>query len=276
MGESDLEVEEELDENGGMSEEEDPELVPNKDGTMSIKLPEPKPKTIVEHVCGRCSRTYSTYSGLKRHLTLCRHLPMDEMDSDVTDFTHIDVHDPDYEVYCFCCNEDKSTAHVSMKTWCENTTFNFILRTSFSFQYGHIKCDFCPKSFKSHISLARHLFTLHSANKNFPCGMCNATCPNQNILDVHVESHDTGKPFACQNCGKDFTRKYHLDRHLKYTDCDKSTRKTEIPCHVCGKVFTRTDNLREHLRAHIGQSTRKKDYQCPHCEKSFYGSSLLK
>lgn len=145
-----------------------------------------------------------------------------------------------------------------------------------TFQYGHIKCDFCPKSFKSHVSLARHLFTLHSASKKYACSMCNAVCVNGAILEAHIESHDTGKPFACQNCGKDFTRKYHLDRHLKYTDCDKSLRKTEIPCHVCGKVFTRTDNLREHLRAHIGQSTRKKDYQCPHCEKSFYGSSLLK
>lgn len=144
------------------------------------------------------------------------------------------------------------------------------------FQYGHVSCNFCPKSFKSHFSLERHLFLLHSPKKSFACIHCNATCPTKEILDAHLLSHGSGKPFSCSFCGKDFTRKYHLDRHLLYTSCDKSRRKHETACHVCGKLFSRTDNLREHLRAHIGQSTRKRDYQCPHCPKSFYGSSLLK
>lgn len=139
-----------------------------------------------------------------------------------------------------------------------------------------MSCNFCPKSFKSHLALERHLYLLHSPSKQFACTHCNATCPTNEILDAHLESHGSGKPFSCNFCGKDFTRKYHLDRHLLYTSCDKTRKKTEMACHVCRKLFSRTDNLREHLRAHIGQSTRKRDYQCPHCEKSFYGSSLLK
>lgn len=139
-----------------------------------------------------------------------------------------------------------------------------------------MSCNFCPKSFKSHISLERHLYLLHSPDKQYACMHCNATCPTDDILNAHLESHGTGKPFSCNFCGKDFTRKYHLDRHLLYTSCDKSRKRAEMSCHVCHKLFSRTDNLREHLRAHIGQSTRKRDYQCPHCDKSFYGSSLLK
>lgn len=106
-GEEDI-FEDDLDDN-------DPELVKNTDGTMSIKLAKKKSKssTIVEHVCGKCSKTYSTFAALKRHLNLCRNLPKNEIVSDANDFSHIDVTDPEYETFCFCCNEDKTTAHVS-------------------------------------------------------------------------------------------------------------------------------------------------------------------
>ncbi|XP_031633060.1 protein suppressor of hairy wing [Contarinia nasturtii] len=236
-------------------EEEEEEVIVNADGTMSIKIPEKKKKVPLHHICAKCSKVLSSSAALKRHLNLCKNLPKNAVNNtcDVEfDFSTIDVNDPMYESICICCNEEKETAH-----------------------YGHVSCNFCPKSFKSHHSLERHLYLLHSPLKEYACIHCNATCPNSEILDAHLLSHDTGKPFSCNFCGKDFTRKYHLDRHLLYTSCDKSRKKQETACHVCGKLFSRTDNLREHLRAHIGQSTRKRDYQCPHCEKSFYGSSLL-
>lgn len=78
-----------------------------------------------------------------------------------------------------------------------------------------------------------------------------------------------------QVCGRDFTRKYHLDRHKMFSKCGSEKNKSALTCQVCSRVFTRIDNLREHLRGHMGQPTRRKDYQCPYCDKSFYGSSLL-
>jgi uncharacterized C2H2 Zn-finger protein len=83
-------------------------------------------------------------------------------------------------------------------------------------------------------------------------------------------------PAKCPTCGKTFTRKYHLERHLVHTSCNPGTiEKQEFACEVCNKVFSRIDNLRMHLRAHLGQKSRSRDFQCPYCEKSFYGSSLL-
>lgn len=81
---------------------------------------------------------------------------------------------------------------------------------------------------------------------------------------------------ACEKCGKSFTRKYHLERHLIHTQCNPGNiQREEFHCEVCNKPFSRIDNLRMHLRAHLGVKSKSRDFQCPYCEKAFYGSSLL-
>nr|XP_054926046.1 zinc finger protein 678-like [Dermacentor andersoni] len=83
------------------------------------------------------------------------------------------------------------------------------------------------------------------------------------------------KDLDCPVCGKQFTKKYYLQRHLQMTVCSGKPPPSH-PCEVCGKVYSRKDNLREHLRAHAGEVTRRKKYMCDHCGKTFHGMSLLK
>lgn len=100
--------------------------------------------------------------------------------------------------------------------------------------------------------------------------------PYKKRMKKEDESKPAKEPVQCLTCGKQFTRKYHLERHLVHTSCNPGNiQKEEFGCEVCGKVFSRVDNLRMHLRAHLGQKSRSRDFQCPYCEKSFYGSSLL-
>lgn len=40
-------------------------------------------------------------------------------------------------------------------------------------------------------------------------------------------------------------------------------------------MFNRKDNLREHLRAHAGQTKRKKRYKCEECNQEFLGLAVL-
>lgn len=55
------------------------------------------------------------------------------------------------------------------------------------------------------------------------------------------------KPFACHMCEKAFTRKQHLDRHIKmHTGELERTYK----CHVCEKMFFRSHHRDKHLKSH--------------------------
>lgn len=58
----DIEADEVNDEEDDDDFEDEEELIPNEDGTMSIKMSpgNRKKKQVVEHVCAKCSKTYAT------------------------------------------------------------------------------------------------------------------------------------------------------------------------------------------------------------------------
>ncbi|GIY67016.1 zinc finger protein 649 [Caerostris darwini] len=80
--------------------------------------------------------------------------------------------------------------------------------------------------------------------------------------------------FTCAECHRSFTRKYHLDRHLKISKCS-GLPMPSFPCELCNRNYTRKDNLREHLRSHTGEVHRRKNHKCQYCDKAFHGQSLL-
>lgn len=237
-----------------LAEHSEPNLVTTKDGRMIIEM---KPG----RTCEICSIVFTSPEIYKKHTQTCCEKIIEFNDVLLKEKNAAMIAQPGEEFFkycnpnpehpCYCCGEDISTAHV-----------------------GHIKCKLCPKSFKAYEYLENHLQSIHSSTNDFSCSQCNAKCPSAKVLNDHIKTHSEGKPFSCLKCGKDFTRKYHLERHLNHSGCGELP-KDLLPCEVCGKEFTRLDNLREHLRFHMGEGKRKRDYQCPHCPKAFYGSSLL-
>uniref|UniRef100_A0AAG5CXV4 C2H2-type domain-containing protein n=2 Tax=Anopheles atroparvus TaxID=41427 RepID=A0AAG5CXV4_ANOAO len=246
--------EDEDDEESSENLDSDPELVQTEDGRLVLDLKRNKS-------CAKCKKPLKTLAEMEAHKPKCPGMVDEVTDVILKEMKAAKYANPSDEFHkycnpnpehpCYCCGEDISTAHV-----------------------GHIRCRFCPKSFKAYEYLDRHMRSTHSESDEFPCSFCNAKCPTAEIQTEHLKTHTEGKPFACTICGKEFTRRYHLERHVKYSNCG-SDEKSVLPCEVCGKEFARIDNLREHLRTHMGQTVRKRDYQCPYCPKSFYGSSLL-
>ncbi|KAH8382627.1 hypothetical protein KR009_004417 [Drosophila setifemur] len=214
-------------------------------------------KEIVEHVCGKCYKTFRRVQSLKKHLEFCRydsgyHLRKADMLKNLEKIEK-DAIVMEKKDICFCCCESYDTFHL-----------------------GHINCPDCPKSFKTQTSYERHIFITHSEFSDYPCSICNANLRSDALLKLHEEQHKSrGKPYACKICGKDFTRSYHLKRHQKYSSCSANENDT-MSCKVCDRVFYRLDNLRSHLKQHLGtQVVKKPEYMCHVCKNCFYSLSTL-
>lgn len=67
-----------------------------------------------------------------------------------------------------------------------------------------------------------------------------AEVKDEQIKDLPQTSDatDASKMFSCAICQKTFTRKYHLDRHLRISRCS-GMPVPSFPCELCNRVYTR-------------------------------------
>lgn len=198
------------------------------------------------YLCVLCDRVFKNEASLKRHNTVCHTETSTSIDPLAFDT-------------CLCCGEPLDTAHVTGTPDCPD-------------------CDtlFAPDSPSS--VLDRHRVLNHpDENGVYQCFECKQDnrYKNKNAIAMHMRSlHPLAKSFTCRICCRDFTRKYHLDRHIAQTGCHGAPRM-QYECQVCHRMFTRKDNLREHLRAHAeGQLRKKKTYTCKFCNKIFQSAAF--
>ena len=104
------------------------------------------------------------------------------------------------------------------KTPCKEFTSDVF----FPLQQGNFVCTEldCGKHFKLKASLERHKRVVHADGVAHDCPVCGTRCADKGTLARHMYTHTGLKPYSCNMCSTMFTRKYHLDRHLKQTGCD--------------------------------------------------------
>ncbi|XP_033232449.1 gastrula zinc finger protein XlCGF26.1-like isoform X6 [Drosophila pseudoobscura] len=98
------------------------------------------------------------------------------------------------------------------------------------------------------------------------CQQCGKKFTYKYALTRHMLVHTGERPFECTYCEKKYSRKVQLDEHTTIHTGDRP-----FECLVCEKKFIRKIHLAEHTRIHTGD----RPYECLTCGKTFPRKYIL-
>ena len=76
-------------------------------------------------------------------------------------------------------------------------------------------CEKCPAKFSTRVNMSRHLKELHGAGGHPARVSCGYETNSRYKLEVHSKNRHEGQRHRCSQCGKEFTLKTSLKRHVK-------------------------------------------------------------
>jgi len=232
--------------------------------------------------CYSCGKYYISKLTMKAHLKFhgrfhdgkCRLCPdFEETKSWKVMLKHFnDVHNGEIQYKCgFCpewfqtksqvrchvaalCKGEKNEAHLKnkVKKICEICGTNVaapLMDIHIKNNHGpdSLKCDRCPKSFRSDKQLKQHIFSVH---EEVQCDLCGFVGKGSTMYTHKLKKHTPNhlRPYQCKLCGKGFVMKHYYEQHLNV-----HTGAKPFLCPHCGQGFASGGTLRGHIRGvHLG------------------------
>ncbi|XP_053303462.1 zinc finger protein 391 [Pleuronectes platessa] len=96
--------------------------------------------------------------------------------------------------------------------------------------------------------------------KPFSCSECGKGFTRKSHVKRHVRIHTGEKPFCCSQCGDRFREKGHLSKHMR-----SHTGEKPFSCSQFGSSFREKGHLNVHMRSHTGE----KPFSCSQCGSRF-------
>lgn len=134
---------------------------------------------------------------------------------------------------------------------------------------GKYKCQVCPKSFMFQCYLKSHEIT-HTKARPYDCEVCGKWFSHKSVITRHIERvhHMTPKPkvkvekkFSCDLCGKIFLSRGYLNIHAR-----THTGERPFACEICEMRFTQKIAMQNHMRSmHVAEP----QFKCKMCGKAF-------
>ena len=186
-----------------------------------------------------------------------------------------DIEVPDCEV----CHEKCSTIYNLHRHMLEQHNSFHAENWGRSQAIEPFECVLCAKSFKYQRNLDTHINITHTGNDKPQCQICDETFGTNFTLKRHLtEQHDITqfgssihsdeiKIFKCKVCDSVFKRKGNLKAH-EMTHIDD----TKFTFDLCGKQFSVKTSLARHIKIHTGE---REQHQCGFCQKIFLSKGSL-
>uniref|UniRef100_A0A1B0D3D5 C2H2-type domain-containing protein n=1 Tax=Phlebotomus papatasi TaxID=29031 RepID=A0A1B0D3D5_PHLPP len=129
-------------------------------------------------------------------------------------------------------------------------------------------CEHCPYKARKQQSLKEHLKVVHQGVKDFHCPQCSRSFTRADHLKLHILRHEGIKKFKCAVCGLKKVSIGELNTHM-----NTHTKEKMWSCEYCSYKSPIPRNVSRHVKVvHDG----KKDFHCPHCERSFGKAESLR
>jgi len=105
-------------------------------------------------------------------------------------------------------------------------------------------------------------------SKKFVCNFCGKSFTTKQTIKRHLITHENIKSFKCEVCKKYFGQQWTLKLHMMSHTDEKS-----LQCHICGKQLFSKSNLKKHIITH---STKKLGcFHCNICNTSYFTKKNL-
>uniref|UniRef100_A0A1B0D5V3 Uncharacterized protein n=1 Tax=Phlebotomus papatasi TaxID=29031 RepID=A0A1B0D5V3_PHLPP len=136
-------------------------------------------------------------------------------------------------------------------------------------KFVNLNCELCTASFTVFEDLKQHYCDAHSQVGYVRC--CNTRFERRQRLVEHVHFHVDPKSFECQECGKAFKFRNHLQEHLSI---HIPPDQRQFKCDQCPKSYTKLCRLTAHQKVHVPPEER--EHICPQCNKAFSTGSVMR